>query len=511
MNGVDSLLQAAAIYKSRDPKTTEEEEMLENIFDALCSVVMVDENKERFVKSEGVELMIITMKQRKLAYSSAMKALDFATKRCPAACERFVDVLGLKTLFSAFMNKNKERFVKSEGVELMIITTRQRKLAYSSAMKALDFATTRCPAACERFVDVLGLKTLFSAFMNKVTVKRKDKSETLQLQQEIDERVISLIASLLCTCHLLSVRVISLIASLLSGLSKGSRRDRVLSKFVEGEYEKIDHLLELYMKYWERVRAEERRQCHSIPPPHSHSTSSHPVSPNGRYWERMTDEDRYLARLEAGLFTLQVRPPPTAGAPSPQVRPPPTAGAPSPHPLQVRALPPLQVRPFLPPTASVPSPHVPIFSPNACLECTAALLPAPVLLPGNTLCPTLLPLTVSPPLPSNHQHPPPPSAPTPVFRPPPLPPPRVVCVTCERPLAGWASPIITAITTISSSLSSSPTSGLQSKYEAHTPPCLFRDVSVLLGVIATTIITVFWVVSPHQLIALILAHLWAAE
>ncbi|CAI5958149.1 unnamed protein product [Closterium sp. NIES-65] len=221
MNGVDSLLQAAANYKSRDPKTTEEEEMLENIFDALCSVVMVDENKERFVKSEGVELMIITMKQR--------------------------------------------------------------KLAYSSAMKALDFATTRCPAACERFVDVLGLKTLFSAFMNKVTVKRKDKSETLQLQQEIDERVISLIASLL------------------SGLSKGSRRDRVLSKFVEGEYEKIDHLLELYMKYWERVRAEERRQ-------EEQQRRREMLRQQGEEEEdeEMTDEDRYLARLEAGLFTLQL-------------------------------------------------------------------------------------------------------------------------------------------------------------------------------------------------------------
>ncbi|GJP86335.1 hypothetical protein CLOP_g16368 [Closterium sp. NIES-67] len=222
MNGVDSLLQAAAIYKSRDPKSTEEEEMVENIFDALCSVVMVDENKERFVKSEGVELMIITMKQK--------------------------------------------------------------KLAYTSAMKALDFATTRCPAACERFVDVLGLKTLFSAFMGKVAVRRKDKSETLQLQQEIDERVISLIASLL------------------SGLSKGSRRDRVLSKFVEGEYEKIDHLLELYIKYWERVRAEERRQ-------EEQQRRREMLRERGEEEDEedeMTDEDLYLARLEAGLFTLQL-------------------------------------------------------------------------------------------------------------------------------------------------------------------------------------------------------------
>jgi hypothetical protein len=33
-----------------------------------------------------------------------------------------------------------------------------------------DFACTRCPQACERFVDVLGLKTLFSIFMGKSKV-----------------------------------------------------------------------------------------------------------------------------------------------------------------------------------------------------------------------------------------------------------------------------------------------------------------------------------------------------
>lgn len=35
---------------------------------------------------------------------------------------------------------------------------------------AQDFACTRCPQACERFVDVLGLKTLFSIFMGKSKV-----------------------------------------------------------------------------------------------------------------------------------------------------------------------------------------------------------------------------------------------------------------------------------------------------------------------------------------------------
>lgn len=110
MNGVDVVLQAVAMYKSKDPKTSDEEEMLENLFDCLCCLLMPLENKERFMKAEGVELMIIIMKQKKSAYGSAIRALDFAMTKYPPACERFVDVLGLKTAFAAFMGKVKPSF-----------------------------------------------------------------------------------------------------------------------------------------------------------------------------------------------------------------------------------------------------------------------------------------------------------------------------------------------------------------------------------------------------------------
>lgn len=110
MNGVDVLLQAVAMYKSKDPKSSDEAEMLENLFDCLCCLLMPLENKERFVKAEGVELMIIIIKQKKSAYGSAIRALDFAMTKYPPACERFIDVLGLKTAFAAFMGKASAAF-----------------------------------------------------------------------------------------------------------------------------------------------------------------------------------------------------------------------------------------------------------------------------------------------------------------------------------------------------------------------------------------------------------------
>ncbi|XP_011624690.1 beta-catenin-like protein 1 isoform X2 [Amborella trichopoda] len=207
MNGVDIVLQAVALYKSRDPKSGDEEEMVENLFDCLCSLVMPLENKERFLKAEGVELMIIIMKQK--------------------------------------------------------------KLAYGSAIRVLDFAMTKYPPACERFVDVLGLKTAFATFMGKIPVNKKKNKESYQ--EELEERIVSLIASLF------------------GGIFRGSRRERLLSKFVENECEKIDRLMELYMRYLDRVKAETERL-------------------NQLELEdlEMDEEERYNRKLESGLYTLQL-------------------------------------------------------------------------------------------------------------------------------------------------------------------------------------------------------------
>ncbi|EYU33960.1 hypothetical protein MIMGU_mgv1a004440mg [Erythranthe guttata] len=207
MNGVDTLLQAVAMYKSKDPKTGDEEEMVENLFDCLCCVLMPLENKERFVKAEGVELMIIIMNQK--------------------------------------------------------------KLCYGSAIKALDFAMTSYPPACERFVDVMGLKTAFPAFMGKVPLSKKNKKKFQK--EEFEEGLISLIASLF------------------GGILRGSRRERLLSKFVENECEKIDRLMELYMRYSNRVRAETER-IDQI-----------------EFDDLELDEDeKYNRKLDSGLYTLQL-------------------------------------------------------------------------------------------------------------------------------------------------------------------------------------------------------------
>ncbi len=61
------------------------------------------------------------------------------------------------------------------------------------------------------------------------------------------------------------------------------------AKFVENEFEKVDRLMELYERYEGRVLAEERRL--------------------GTSGEEYSDEEVLLARMDAGLYTLQQVPP----------------------------------------------------------------------------------------------------------------------------------------------------------------------------------------------------------
>ena len=53
---------SAQVYKRKDPAGVDEVELLENLFDCLCSTLLEGDNRPRFLKAEGVELMIILIK-----------------------------------------------------------------------------------------------------------------------------------------------------------------------------------------------------------------------------------------------------------------------------------------------------------------------------------------------------------------------------------------------------------------------------------------------------------------
>ncbi|KAJ5355687.1 hypothetical protein N7517_010296 [Penicillium concentricum] len=108
IDGIDILLQLLSAYRKRDPaKDSDEEEYVENLFDALICLVEEDTGKEKFVEAEGVELALIMLKEGKFSKPRALRVLDHALGGAGGApaCERLVEAAGLKTVFGMFLKK----------------------------------------------------------------------------------------------------------------------------------------------------------------------------------------------------------------------------------------------------------------------------------------------------------------------------------------------------------------------------------------------------------------------
>ena len=50
------------VFKRHNPATAEEQEMMENLFDALCSCLMLAANRDRFLRGEGLQLMNLMLR-----------------------------------------------------------------------------------------------------------------------------------------------------------------------------------------------------------------------------------------------------------------------------------------------------------------------------------------------------------------------------------------------------------------------------------------------------------------
>ncbi|KAK4098426.1 DUF1716-domain-containing protein [Parathielavia hyrcaniae] len=110
LDAVDAMLQLVAAYRRRDPeKGGDEEEYMENLFEALTSIADEPEGKAKFVEAEGVELCLIMLKEGgKLGRPAALRLLDHAAGG-PAAvevCQKVVEAGGLKTIFTTFMRRH---------------------------------------------------------------------------------------------------------------------------------------------------------------------------------------------------------------------------------------------------------------------------------------------------------------------------------------------------------------------------------------------------------------------
>ena len=217
--GIDAVLTCLAPFKSRDPVDESEEEWLENVFDALCALLSSAENRDVFLACEGTELMLLLLRSKKIVSSVARLA----------------------------------------------------------AIKTLDHALTNSPRACAAFVDALGLKSAFAAFMGKgfVFSRRARRANGAASARETEERAVSVIASLF------------------ANLEPGSEpHDRLCAKFVEDDHAKVDRLVELWRAYAARVADVDaaRRRNAAL----------------GGVLEGADEDELYIERLGSGLYTLEL-------------------------------------------------------------------------------------------------------------------------------------------------------------------------------------------------------------
>lgn len=170
-------------------------------------------------------------------------------------------------------NSAKVSFLENEGIELMILMLKGRTLSRTPALKCLDFATTKFNQACERAVQKGILPLLFGIFMGKVKVTGADKKKIKRHVESHKEEE--------------ETRCVSIISNLFIGLETEESRRRLVAKFLESEHEKCDKLVEIMVEFASRVASEEGRI-------------------QALFEGEDVDKDELLiARLDAGLFTLQ--------------------------------------------------------------------------------------------------------------------------------------------------------------------------------------------------------------
>ncbi|KAJ1658182.1 hypothetical protein IWQ61_002540 [Dispira simplex] len=114
--GIDFLLRALAPYRKRDPTSADEEEFMENLFDALCLAITEPELKYVFLKDEGLELMLLLLREQRLSRTRALKVLNYATTSdyhiSQMLVARFLDRSGLVPLIKLLMQKGQREYRK---------------------------------------------------------------------------------------------------------------------------------------------------------------------------------------------------------------------------------------------------------------------------------------------------------------------------------------------------------------------------------------------------------------
>ncbi|KAJ7180140.1 Catenin-beta-like protein [Mycena crocata] len=234
----------------------------------LLSILLQNNKANRLElgKKDGVEICLKVLSQYRRRDPVDADETEFMENVFDSLCSALSET-PIKTMF-----------LTAEGPDLMVLMMKEKLQSRSRAIKTLDYAMsgTSGTASCEAFVEALGLKTLFSALMGKTSKKQKSSAPPPASED---------------TSHILGI-----LSSLFSNIpSESNARIRLLAKFVEGNYEKVDKLLEIRDNATARLKLVDAEIA----------AEKKDLIADGEEITTEAEDTWYLRRLESGMFTLQ--------------------------------------------------------------------------------------------------------------------------------------------------------------------------------------------------------------
>ena len=200
----------------------DENEYLENLFDALSASLLSEQNVDAFLGGQGVELMLRCLSERVNSGFGALKVLFFcmagtglsssSLRSYKAASQTFVEAGGLKLLFPIFMGRK------------------------SSMPK---------PAKCTDAGNIKLLKK-YAACMEEGKKPSKRAKRVAHANRDWFSKI--------------EMHCIQILYSLTQHIDEESAQDskaRLLAKFIESDCEKCDRSVELCLKYDSKMRQAE--------------------------------------------------------------------------------------------------------------------------------------------------------------------------------------------------------------------------------------------------------------
>ncbi|KAK8820429.1 hypothetical protein WA577_006492 [Blastocystis sp. JDR] len=103
---VEQLLVVLSRWRSHDPESLDEAEILENLFNVLCMMIQSSAVLPTLREKELLDLLLIPIRKHKYARAAALKAVDYLLgMKDPQDAEAFIDKKGLKYLFPALLGE----------------------------------------------------------------------------------------------------------------------------------------------------------------------------------------------------------------------------------------------------------------------------------------------------------------------------------------------------------------------------------------------------------------------